>query len=213
MKKRGITLFLLIIISLLISFHFDSQISSFFASLGDNILTYIFLIVTLLSHTIFLFLFLTGLFLWKKHKRKWILPLWFSLVISTIITYTLKVITHRTRPFQALEIVFPQILFNKSTLLTGILTWNSPFSFPSMHALAVFVGFVFILKGFPKLKYVWLTFACLVALSRIYFGLHFLSDVIAGGLIGYAIGMIIIKIEKKNKFWEKIYKKIFKIKK
>jgi len=38
-----------------------------------------------------------------------------------------------------------------------------------------------------------------------------LSDVIAGGLIGYLIGMIIIKIEKENKFGENVYKKVKKL--
>jgi len=65
-------------------------------------------------------------------------------------------------------------------------------------------------EQFPRLKKFWIAFAVLVAFSRVYFGLHFVSDVITGGLIGYLIGIIIVREEKDNKFGEKIYNKIFR---
>ena len=74
--------------------------------------------------------------------------------------------------------------------------------------MLVFCAIPILDKEFPKLKYFWIAFAVLVAFSRIYFGLHFLSDVIAGGLIGYLIGIFIVNLEKEKKFGEKIYGKI-----
>jgi membrane-associated phospholipid phosphatase len=65
-------------------------------------------------------------------------------------------------------------------------------------------------KEFPKFKYIWIIFAGLVAFSRVYFGLHFMSDVTAGGLIGLIIGWAVIEFENKFKFGEKIYIKIFR---
>jgi membrane-associated phospholipid phosphatase len=65
-------------------------------------------------------------------------------------------------------------------------------------------------KEFPKFKHIWIIFASLVAFSRVYFGLHFLSDVIVGGLIGYLVGLIILKFELKTKIGGKAYKKIFR---
>jgi len=88
------------------------------------------------------------------------------------------------------------------------LIWN--FSFPSFHAMLVFCSIPIISKKFPKFKYVWIIFASLVAFSRVYFGLHFLSDIVVGGLIGYLSGMIVIKLEEKYKFGEKVYGKIFR---
>jgi membrane-associated phospholipid phosphatase len=74
--------------------------------------------------------------------------------------------------------------------------------------MIIFCTIPFISRKFPRFKYIWIISALLVAFSRVYFGLHFLSDVIVGGLIGYLIGIIVIKQEKENKFWEKIYNKI-----
>ena len=76
--------------------------------------------------------------------------------------------------------------------------------------MLVFCSIPILAKQFPKFKYVWVIFASLVAFSRVYFGLHFLSDIIVGGLIGYIIGIIIVKIEKENTFGEKIYNKVFR---
>ena len=65
-------------------------------------------------------------------------------------------------------------------------------------------------KGFPKLKNIWVIFAVLIALSRVYLGVHFMSDILVGGLIGYLLGVFVIKYENKTKFWGKVYKKIFR---
>ena len=59
-------------------------------------------------------------------------------------------------------------------------------------------------------KYVWIGFAVLIAFSRIYFGLHFLSDVIVGGLLGYVLGMIVVRLEKEYKWGKKVSEIIFK---
>jgi undecaprenyl-diphosphatase len=57
----------------------------------------------------------------------------------------------------------------------------------------------------------WLGFAILVAFSRVYFGVHYLSDVIAGAFIGYLIGYLAMNLEEKYKY-SNFFKK-YKIKK
>ena len=79
--------------------------------------------------------------------------------------------------------------------------------------MLVFCALPIISKEFRKIKWAWIIFAVLVAFSRVYFGLHFLSDVLIGGILGYLIGVLIIKLEEKNNFGEKIYNSIFKRKK
>jgi undecaprenyl-diphosphatase len=132
------------------------------------------------------------MFLWSENKRKWILPLWLTLFLSAVVGFLLKITVQRPRPFIAgIVSTLPNLMEKSFT------TWN--FSFPSFQSMLVFCALPILIKEFPKLKYFWITFAVLVAFSRVYFGLHFLSDVIAGGLIGYIIGTIVIKYEKENR--------------
>lgn len=61
------------------------------------------------------------------------------------------------------------------------------FSFPSGHTLHA-VGFSTVLLGyFPELAFLVLPFTALVALSRPVLGLHYPSDVAAGGVLGYGL--------------------------
>jgi undecaprenyl-diphosphatase len=201
-KRKWIVFSLFILVVVIISFYFDSEIVQGISFLRNSALNDFFLGLTFISSSIIIFFFLTSLFLWKEHKRKWILPLWFTLGVSAFIGFIFKIIIQRPRPFQ-LGIVSVLPVLEKASHLT----WN--FAFPSFHAMLVFCSIPILSKQFPKFKYVWITFASLVAFSRVYFGLHFMSDIIVGGFMGYLIGIIIVKLEKESKFGEKIYKKIF----
>ncbi len=203
MKKRvfiwGIFLGLLIIVSL----YFDKEIVKAVVSIRTDILNDFFIGLTSVGSEIIIFFFLTSLFLWNERKRKWILPLWVTLGASVVVSYILKISVQRLRPYQ-LGIVSTFDILQK----TSHVVWD--FSFPSFQAMLAFCAVPILAKEFPKFKYIWIIFAGLVAFSRVYFGLHFLSDVLIGGLIGYIIGAIIVKLENENKFGEKTYKKLFR---
>lgn len=201
-KKRGIALVIITVIAILASFYFDSQISKFVSLLRTEMLNEIFLGLTFISSEIIIFFFLTSLFLWSENKRRWIFPLWLTLFFSVVVSFLLKISIQRQRPFE-LDLVSALPVLIESSFLT----WN--FSFPSFQSLLVFSAIPILTKEFPKFRYVWIIFAVLVAISRVYFGLHFMSDVLAGGIIGYIIGLIIVKIEKEKKFGEKIYESVF----
>lgn len=64
------------------------------------------------------------------------------------------------------------------------------FSFPSGHSITAFAFSVPVSLCFPALSLPLLFLACSVALSRIVLGMHFLSDVIAGVLIGSLLGYV-----------------------
>lgn len=202
MKKRGWILSGAFAVLIILSFYFDSEISRGIVSIRSNILNDFLLGITFISSEIIIFFVLTSLFLWQEHKRKWILPLWLTLGLSAAISFALKIAVQRQRPFQiGIVSIFP---FLEDA---NFLTWN--FSFPSFQATLAFCAIPILSREFPKFKYIWIIFAGLVAFSRVYFGLHFMSDVLVGGLIGYLIGAIVVKIETKNNFWEKIYRKVF----
>ncbi len=204
MKKNKIIIFWAIIIfAILVSLYFDSVIIRGISLIRTGFLNDFFLGITFISSEIIIFFFLTSIFLWQGHKRKWIMPLWFTLILSVVISFLLKITVQRQRPFQlGIVSVLPVLEKISHTI------WN--FSFPSFQTMLAFCAVPILSKEFPKFKYIWIIFAGLIAFSRVYFGLHFLSDVIAGGLIGYLIGWFIIKTEKENKFWERTYKKVLK---
>lgn len=204
MKKRSIVLGLFSVIILLgITFYFDHEIVKVIELLRNSYFDEFFLGITFVSSEIIIAFLLTSLFLWKEHKRKWILPLWLTLGITAIVSFILKVLIQRERPFQlGLTSLLTSLASNSYTI------WN--FSFPSFQAALGFCAVPILSREFPKLKYFWIGLAVLIAFSRLYFGLHFLSDVIAGGLIGYLIGFVVVKTENRTRFFEGIYKKVFR---
>lgn len=170
-------------------FYFDYEIMQGVSMIRNNSLYYFFGVIELIGSNIIVVVFLTGLFLSQKKKRKFVLPLWFTLAITAVTGFLIKIAVQRPRPFQL-------GLISASLDSINYSLWD--FSFPSFHTMLVFCALPLISKEFPKIKIWWITFAVLVALSRIYLGLHFVSDVIIGGALGYLIGFFILSSIKKD---------------
>jgi undecaprenyl-diphosphatase len=64
------------------------------------------------------------------------------------------------------------------------------FSFPSGHTLHAVSFTVVICSSFPLLAWVLVPMALLIAGSRMVLGLHYPSDVLAGGLIGALVAVV-----------------------
>ena len=67
-------------------------------------------------------------------------------------------------------------------------------SMPSNHAANIFALAVVLSYFYDRIKIPLFILASLIALSRVYVGVHYPSDVIVGGLLGYAIGWLAITL-------------------
>ncbi len=203
LKRKSVIIGLFVISFILASFALDNILIRLISLLRNGILDYFFLFITFISSEIIIFFILTALFLWRENKRRWIFPLWASLGLSAIISLFLKITIQRARPFQ-LGLV--QLIASLQEASYSI--WN--FSFPSFQTMLVFSAVPILSAQFPKLKKFWIAFAVLVGFSRLYFGVHFVSDVLVGGVIGYIIGLIVVRIEKDTQIGKKVYERIFR---
>ena len=107
------------------------------------------------------------------------------LISDQLSSNLLKDLVQRTRPCHVLPGVH---------LLVGC---TDSFSFPSSHAVNNFAGAFFFSHFYPKMKYAIYTGASMMAISRVFCGVHYLSDILGGMIIGLLIGWGFIVLWKK----------------
>lgn len=197
MKKKW--LYIVITALILLSFLYDKQITLLVLHNRADLIDGFMIWLTNPLTTVTIFLLMTTLFLWEEKKREWIIPLWLSIGITAIATIFIKIIVSRARPFEAL--MLPLIQGAKYSFAA----WNT--SFPSLHTAAAFSLVPILDKEFPRLKWFWIILALLISFSRLYVGVHYLSDILAGCLIGLLTGFGILHLEKKCKVFKKWKKK------
>lgn len=161
----------------------DIRIANLFFLFRTDVLTNIFTWITLLgkSQVILVFIFISVTVLWLWQKKYYILPLFIAVTGSEAFTYLGKLAFHRPRPEMAVYA-------------------EHSFSFPSGHAtIAVafygFVGYLFMRfaqNWNRKVNIFFTTILIIIAIgfSRVYLGVHYISDVWSGYLVG-AIWLII----------------------
>ncbi len=108
-----------------------------------------------------------------------------GLGVSRFVVHFLKDFFARPRPFVTLE--------NVSLLVTGL---DKGHSFPSGHAVVAFMAAV-ILASYFSSGYIFFLIAIAVCFSRVYIGVHYVSDVIAGAILGSLIGYALVYAAKK----------------
>ena len=111
-----------------------------------------------------------------------------SEILAYSIGYVLKESVRRERPYEALTDVH-----------TNHLDSADPYSFPSGHATGAFALATLLTLRYPKPEVYIPAFAWagLVGYGRIYFGLHYPSDVLAGALIGAGSSYLVYKCQGK----------------
>jgi undecaprenyl-diphosphatase len=200
MKNRRLLIFVIIstlILVLLVWFIDTASISSFDTWFYNETakkmtpeLTLTMRFITESGSSMAVIILCLSFFLFKKTRRQWALPVSITVVATTISNVFLKLLFARERPniMQLIE--------------------EDSYSFPSGHAMINISFYTIILlltwhyiKN-KRIKYsislVCLIMPLLIGFSRIYLGVHYATDVLAGWLLGFIIALIVYNIFKQK---------------
>ena len=144
------------------------RIMIFFTSLGDNGIIWIILLIVLLSG--------------KKTRNKGVVLL-ITVITVFILTNYLKEEFHRVRPYEYMNFI-PKVKTSGTS------------SFPSAHSAVAFAVFGVYYFYNLRYKYVIGVIALIIAVSRFYLEVHYLSDVLAGIALGLTVSYILFHVNE-----------------
>jgi len=174
---------------------FELDIIRWLQSIRTDLLDSFFKLVTLLGEELILIVLL-GFIYWSVNKKIGE-KIGFTVFISLTLNSILKLVIHRPRPFM----VDSSIENLKPESAGG-------YSFPSGHtqtaATSFFSLYYFLKKNWLLIVAIIIT--VLVAISRMYLGVHYLSDVVFGAILGILIAWLMSKYFDLIKHIDKVYK-------
>lgn len=173
---------------------FDRSIIIFFngqhSSLLDQVMWFLsgpWLVFILLPFLYFIFQSYT------KVQITWIL---LSIVLTIVLTdqlsvHAFKEVFQRYRPSHNL-LIMDQLHFYRYA--DGTFYQGGKYGFVSSHAANYFgvLTVIWQLISAKWVKYLLLTLVLLVLYSRMYLGVHYLSDLICGALLGYVLAIVVV---------------------
>ena len=116
----------------------------------------------------------------KRNIRAFGILLLAGITLSYYSSHILKDLFMRARPFMAMP---------DAVAVVG----TGGYSFPSGHATSAFMA-AFILSSCFKRWILFFFLAVVVGLSRVYLGVHYPADVLAGAVLGTIIGYLLVRI-------------------
>ena len=158
----------------------DLRVANFLANVRSAGLIEVFLLITLLGklQIIFGLTVIASIIFWFLKKRRYIIYFWSALISGGLFGYLLKLFVHRDRPADP-------VYFEHS------------FSFPSGHAIFAMIFYGFLAYTLISCMKIWwrkisvfficFTIVLVVGFSRLYLGVHYMSDVFGGFLLGFLI--------------------------
>ena len=150
----------------------------------DDFLTPVMKMITMLGNAGFIWIVFAIVFLIIKKYRRLGVSCCNALILSLLINNIfLKNFIGRSRPFDVIS------------ELTPLIAKPTDYSFPSGHTACSFaVGFLLFRKLPKKYGVPIFLLALLISFSRLYVGVHYPSDVIAGAISGICISFLAEKI-------------------
>lgn len=186
--NRKITVFTAIsILVVLIAFLLDSYTLTILPFIRHSLLNPFFIFlggkIGLLAYILLL-----SILLFSGKEKELIIYLIIAVVAAVALSYVLKYIVMRPRPD-----------------LLALMIKSTP-SFPSTHALVASSAFFFIKKLNKNYKIIAFTLMVLVILTGFYNGIHYLSDVVTGVILGIMVSyltlnnapLLVKKLRKKS---------------
>jgi undecaprenyl-diphosphatase len=117
--------------------------------------------------------------LWRRPS------LFLTLVVADVVADVLaevgKTVVHRHRPF-----------------VTQLGPPSSTHSFPSGHSATSFACATVLASFAPRWRVPFFVLAALIAISRVYNGLHYPTDVVAGSLLGVLVGIAVLRVSRRG---------------
>lgn len=125
-------------------------------------------------------------------KKSWRQAGWYTLLsvlASGIAQFLLKDLFKRPRP-----------LMDPAMLLIEMPT---SYSFPSGHALISFCAAATLSVFMPRVGRAAMLLAIFIGISRVYLGVHYISDVIFGAIMGMGLSYLILRFRGWNRIWRR----------
>lgn len=189
-----------------------AEIDLFFAKLANQVreslgvvLTPLFKVYTFLGNSGWFFILFGLAFVWFKKTRVMAITLLLGMLFGFLITNVfLKNVVARNRPF-----IDETSIYYEYWMKAGSLK-ESSYSFPSGHSTVSMVfGSVMLILFKKKYSWLFLLVPFLMGFTRIYFVVHYASDVFVGWLVGALCGVSSYFIIKRLLNYEKIKQILF----
>ena len=190
--KNWIVQILFIVVGLSLTITVDARIRHMIESVQVPIVFILMQWLTWMGKTRLLLIIAMGLLVWGVWHRQPALKTvggvgFVALAISNIVGQFLKHLIGRPRP----GIMESEIFYFGPSLEEGY------DSFPSGHTNSAFVMAVVLSSLYPTWRWLWYGAAVLVAFTRVYLDVHFVSDVVAGAILGIIIAKTVLRLQQR----------------
>jgi len=130
----------------------------------------------------------------NKNRRRLAITFLITMAVAGASLQAVKQVAPRDRPLKH----FQQEIKSGKAVVNAPLNFLYNRSFPSGHSQAAFTGAMFFALYIRRRRALLFLAASLVALSRVYLGVHFVSDVIAGSALGALAAWIIYRLDPQS---------------